>query len=185
VCRCLTVAKNPPPEVRTITFFDFYPIQNVYPGHQVDIELLDGDHNGWKEPAGNDTEYEGVTSVEQVTPNPIDSSMLEQVPPSTIDQVDTTTPLDSGQKRKRAPPILRRKRSKPSANQVTTQIELPSYYGPQSSLDLVVVEIIFGRLFEPFRHASQAAGTKKPAGDDTYPPKKPCTPSFKHMLMRR
>jgi hypothetical protein len=56
--------KNPPPEVRTITFFDFYPIQNVYPGHQVDIELLDGDHNGWKEPAGNDTEYEGVTSVE-------------------------------------------------------------------------------------------------------------------------
>jgi hypothetical protein len=41
-----------------------------------------------------------------------------------------------------------------------TQIELPPYRGPRSPLDLVAIEIIFGRLSEAFRHASQAAGTQ-------------------------
>jgi hypothetical protein len=31
-----------------------------------------------------------------------------------------------------------------------TQIVLPPYRGPQSTLDLVVIEIIFGRPFEDF-----------------------------------
>jgi hypothetical protein len=34
------------------------------------------------------------------------------------------------------------------------------------------IEIVFGRLFEVFQHASQAAGTGTSAGDDTQPSKK-------------
>jgi hypothetical protein len=39
-------------------------------------------------------------------------------------------------------PALKRKQSKPPADYVMTQIELPPYHGPQSPLDLVVVGII-------------------------------------------
>jgi hypothetical protein len=39
------------------------------------------------------------------------------------------------------------------------QIELPPYHVSRSPLDLIVVEIIFGRLFEAFRHVSQDAST--------------------------
>jgi hypothetical protein len=35
-------------------------------------------------------------------------------------------------------------------------VELPPYRGLYSPLDLVVVEIVFGRMFEAFRRASQA-----------------------------
>jgi hypothetical protein len=52
------------------------------------------------------------------------------------------------------------------------QIELPPYRGPHSPLDLVIVEIIFGHLFEAFRRVSQAAGTGTSAGDDIPPRKK-------------
>jgi hypothetical protein len=53
-----------------------------------------------------------------------------QTLPSVIDQVKATAPLASGQKRKRPPPALKRKQSKPPADQVMTQIELPPYRGP-------------------------------------------------------
>jgi hypothetical protein len=36
------------------------------------------------------------------------------------------------------------------ANQVITQIDLPLSCGPHSPLNLVAVEIIFGRIFEAF-----------------------------------
>jgi hypothetical protein len=45
-------------------------------------------------------------------------------------------------------------------------IKLPPYHKPQSLLYIVVVEHIFGRLFEAFRHISQAVMTDNPAGDD-------------------
>jgi hypothetical protein len=48
-----------------------------------------------------------------------------------------------------------------------THIKLPPYREPQSPLDLVTVEIIFGLLFEAFRHSSQAASTGTSAGADT------------------
>jgi hypothetical protein len=57
-------------------------------------------------------------------------------------------------------------------DQVMTQIELPPYRRPQRPLDLVTIEIIFGRLFEVFRRASQAAGNETSADDDTQPPKR-------------
>jgi hypothetical protein len=37
-----------------------------------------------------------------------------------------------------------------------TQIELPPYRGPCSPLDVVSIEIIFGHIFEVFRHITQA-----------------------------
>jgi hypothetical protein len=118
-------------------------------------------------PSGDDTEDGGAPSVEQITPNPIDSSTLEQVHSSAANQVDPTVPSASGQKRKRAPLSLKHKQPKPTADQVMIQIKHAPYHGPQSPLDLVAVEIIFGCLFEAFRHASQAAGSGASAGDDT------------------
>jgi hypothetical protein len=64
-----------------------------------------------------------------------------------------------------------------------TPNELPPYHGPQSPLDLVDVDIIFGRLFEAFQRASQASGTGASAGNDTHPSKKAWTPSLKKMLL--
>jgi hypothetical protein len=55
-------------------------MQDLYPDHQVDTELSDGNNN-----------------------------VLKEIHP---------------------PPALKRKQSKPPANQVMTQIELPSYHGP-------------------------------------------------------
>jgi hypothetical protein len=43
-----------------------------------------------------------------------------------------------------------RPQTKTLANEMMTQIELPPYRGPQNPLDLVAMEIIFGRLFEAF-----------------------------------
>jgi hypothetical protein len=78
--------------------------------------------------------------------------------PLVVNQVEATAPLAGGQKRKRPPPTLKCKQSKPPADQVLTQIELPSYRRLRSPLDLDAIEIIFGQLFEVFRHASHAAG---------------------------
>jgi hypothetical protein len=66
-----------------------------------------------------------------------------------------------------------------------TQIELPPYRGPHSPLDLVAIEIIFGRLFEVFQHTTQATGTATSAGDDIQPQKKMCPPSLKKILVPR
>jgi hypothetical protein len=124
--------------------------QNLYPGHQNDAELLDGDDNRRLKPSGNDTEDGGAPSVEHIAPNPIGSSALEQVHSSAADQVDPTIPSASGQKRKRALLSLKRKQPKPPVDQVMIQIEHAPYRGPQSPLDLVAVEIIFGCIFEAF-----------------------------------
>jgi hypothetical protein len=103
-----------------------------------------------KEPAGADADGGGATSVEHVAPNPIDSNFLGQTHPSIVDRVKATAPSADGQKRKRPSPALKRKQPKPPADQVMTQIELPPYHVPLNPLDLVAIEIIFGRLFEAF-----------------------------------
>jgi hypothetical protein len=66
-----------------------------------------------------------------------------------------------------------------------TQIELPPYHGPRSPLDLVAIEIIFGRLFEAFRHASQAAGARTSIGGAAHPMKKTHGPPLKNVLVPR
>jgi hypothetical protein len=121
-----------------------------------------------KEPVGDDADGGGATSAEHVTPNPINSNLLEQAHPSVIDRVKAIAHLTSGQKRKHPPPALKRKQSKPPADQVMTQIELPPYSGSRSPLDLVAVEIIFERLFEGFRHASQADGAGTSVGSTDF-----------------
>jgi hypothetical protein len=65
---------------------------------------------------------------------------------------------------------------------VMTQIELPPYHGPHSPLDLVTVEIVFGRIFEVFRHISQAAAA---ADDNDRPTKRSCQPSLRKVLVPR
>jgi hypothetical protein len=44
----------------------------------------------------------------------------------------------------------KRRPSKSLADLVTTQIELPLYYGFRRPLDLITIKIIFGRHFEAF-----------------------------------
>jgi hypothetical protein len=160
-------------------------MQNLYPDRQVDVELSDGNDNVLKEPTGDDANDGGATSAEHIAPNPISSNVVGPAHPSVADQVDATAPLVGGQNRKRPPHALKCKQSKTPADQVITQIELPPYHRPQSPLDLVAAEIIFGRLFEAFRHASQAVGAGTSAGGAAPPTKKICGPPMKSMLAPR
>jgi hypothetical protein len=66
-----------------------------------------------------------------------------------------------------------------------TQIELPPYRRPRSPLDLIIVEIIFGHLFETYRCISQATGTGTSTGDDIQPRKKMCQPLLKKIIVLR
>jgi hypothetical protein len=66
-----------------------------------------------------------------------------------------------------------------------TQIELPPYRGPKSSLDLVAIDIIFGCLFEVFRRTSQVAGAGSSTGGDTLPQKKKRVSMLKSILAPR
>jgi hypothetical protein len=109
-------------------------MQNIYPDRQVDVELSDCNDNVLKEPTADGG---GATSTKHIAPNPIGSNVLGQAYPSVIGQVDATAPTASGQKRKRPPPALKRKQSKPPVDQVMTQIGLPPYCGPRSPLNLV------------------------------------------------
>jgi hypothetical protein len=95
--------------------------------------------------------------------------MAEQICPSATDQTTTAIPLGSGQQKKKHVVLASKRKQPASSDQVIT--ELPPYPGPRSPLDLVAVEIIFGCLFEAFRHTSLAAGTGTSAGADTSRPK--------------
>jgi hypothetical protein len=56
---------------------------------------------------------------------------------------------------------------------VIIQVELPPYRGPRSPVDLVTVEIFFGRIFEAFHRMSQAAAAgAAPAGGHKHVQKK-------------
>jgi hypothetical protein len=68
-------SENPPIEVRTnvvsltiiqsvIDTLALLTTQNLYPDHQINVELSDGDNNGRSKPSGNDTEDDGAPSVE-------------------------------------------------------------------------------------------------------------------------
>jgi hypothetical protein len=147
--------------------------------------LSDGDNNGQKEFAGDDSEAKGGSSAEPIAPNLIGSSVASQTHHSAVGQVDAAVPSGSGQKSKHVPLSTKCKPSKSSAGQVMTQIELLPYRGPRSPLDLVDVDIIFRCLFEAFRHTSQAAGTGTSAGDDTHASKRAHAPSLKKVLTPR
>jgi hypothetical protein len=101
--------------------------------------------------------------------------------PSAVDQTTTTAASDGGQKKKCVVLGTKRKPDRAPANQVI--IELPPYHGPRSPLDLVAVDHIFGRVFEAFRHVSQAARTSTSAGDDAQPSKRARVLPLRRMIV--
>jgi hypothetical protein len=111
---------------------------DLYPTHQVDAELSDSDNDGQNEPTGDDARCQGVPSTESIAPNPIGSSMAEQIHPYAVDQTTTIIPTGSGQQKKKCVVLASKIKQPTSSDQVIT--ELPPYRGPRSSLDLVVVE---------------------------------------------
>jgi hypothetical protein len=114
--------------------------------------LPDGDNdNGQNKPTGDEAEGKAA--------------------PSTISQI-AAAPSGSKQKKKHVPLSSKRKLATPSPNPVMTHIELPPYFESRSPLNLVAIEIIFGRLFEAFQHTSQAISTGTSAGVDTQLAKK-------------
>jgi hypothetical protein len=108
--------------------------------------MSDEDNNKQNEPTSDDAGGNEALSVEKLAPNPTSSSLAGESNPSAVDQTTTTAPPGGGQKKKRVVLGTKRKKDKTPADQVIT--ELPPYRGPRSPLDLVVVEHIFGRLFE-------------------------------------
>jgi hypothetical protein len=125
-------------------------IQDLYPDQQVDIELSDGENNNRQnKSAGNDAEGKRVPSIKPIAPNPTGPSMAGNTRSLVVGQI-VTAPSGSKQKKTHVPLATKHKQPIPSAGQMMTHIELPPYRGPRSHLDLVAIEIVFGRLFEAF-----------------------------------
>jgi hypothetical protein len=100
---------------------------------------------------------------------------------STADQITTTAPLNSAQKKKRVALGTKCKPDRAPTDQVI--IEFSPYRESRSPLDLVVVEHIFRRLFEAIRRISQAIRTGTSAGDDAQPSKTAQAPPLKMMIV--
>jgi hypothetical protein len=75
--------------------------KDLYPARQVDTELSDTNNDRQNEPIGDDVGGQGVPSTESIAPNPIGSSMAEQIHPSIVDQTTTTVPSGSDQQQKK------------------------------------------------------------------------------------
>jgi hypothetical protein len=110
--------------------------------------MSDEDNVGPNEPIGDDAAGNGAPLAETLAPNLIRSSSARETCPSAADQAVPTASSGDGQKKKRVVLGTKRKHNKPADDQVI--IELPPYRGPQSPLDIVVVEHLFGRLFKDF-----------------------------------
>jgi hypothetical protein len=141
--------------------------------------LSDSTDEYQKQTAGDDVEGHGLPLIEPIASNPIGSNMVALVRLPTADQPVSAAPLSGGQKRKRI--ILASKRkTTTSSYQVIT--ELPFYHRSRNRLNLVSVNLAFGRLFEAFQHISQAMRTDATAGADTQPAKKSQAPSMRRIL---
>jgi hypothetical protein len=70
--------------------------QDLYPEHQVDVEVSDEDNTGREEPTDNDAKGVGAPSIETLAPNLIESILVELTHPSTTDQTATTAPSSGG-----------------------------------------------------------------------------------------
>jgi hypothetical protein len=108
-----------------------------------------------------------------------------------IDQAPTIPP-SGGHGRKHLCLIARCSDPVPQANQVMTQVVHPPCRGPHSLLDLIAIEIVFGRIFEAFRQMSHAAaaGAAPAANDNTFqkrhhqiPLKKTLTPRYSYTFL--
>jgi hypothetical protein len=180
-------SENPPPLVRVLFFLNLSQIiclilsfkQDLYPPHQVDADLSDSTGEYPKQTAGDDIEGHGIPLIEPITSNPIGSNMAAPVCPPATDQPVFAAPLSGGQKQK-CIRLASKRKTTTSSDQVIT--ELPSYHGSRSWLNLVSVNLAFGRLFEAFQHISQAVRTDATTGANTQPAKKTQAPSMRRML---
>jgi hypothetical protein len=105
--------------------------------------------------------------------------MAALVRPPAADQPVPAAPLSGGQKQKHIMLASKRKTTT-SSDQVIT--ELPFYHGSCNQLNLVSVNLAFGRLFEAFQHISQVIRTDATAGADTQPAKTPRAQSMRRIL---
>jgi hypothetical protein len=182
-------SENPPPLVRVLFLLNLSLInylilsfkQDLYPPHQVDTDLSDSTGEDRKQTAGDDVEGPEIPLIEPITSNPIGSNMAAPVRPPAVDQPVSAAPLSGGQKRKRI--RLASKRKTTTSDQVITKLH--SYHGSRNRLNLVSVNLAFGRLFEAFQHISQAIRTDATAGADTQPAKKTQVPSMRRILAPR
>jgi hypothetical protein len=180
-------SENPPPLVRVLFFLNLSQInclilsfkQDLYPPHQVDVDLSDSTGEYQKQTAGDDVEGHGKPLIKPITSNPIEFNMAAPVRPPAVDQPVSTAPLSGCQKRKRIMLASKRKTTT-SSDQVIT--ELSSYHGSRNRLNLVLVNLTFGCLFEAFQHISQAIRTDATAGANTQPAKKTRAPSMRRIL---
>jgi hypothetical protein len=150
--------ENLPPLVRiTILLLTFFlaiyaflclVAQDLYPDREIGVALFGEDNDGSNEPVGDDAGDNGTPSAETLAPNLIGSSSAGETHPSVADQAIPTTPSGDDQKKKCIVLGTKRKHNKATDDQVI--IELPPYRGPRSPLDIVIVEHLFGRLFEAF-----------------------------------
>jgi hypothetical protein len=141
--------------------------------------LSDSTGEDRKQTAGDDVEGHGIPLIEPITSNPIGSNMVAPVCPPATDQPVSAAPLSGGQKLKRIR-LASKCKITASSDQVIT--ELPSYHGSRNQLNLVLVNLAFGHLFEAFQHISQAVRTDATAGADTQPATKTRAPSMRRIL---
>jgi hypothetical protein len=183
-------SENPPPLVRVLVFLNLSQInylilsvkQDLYPPHQVDADLSDRTGEDRNQTAGNDVEGPRIPLIEPITSNSIGSNMAAPICPPAADQPVSAAPSSGGQKWKRIRLASKRKITT-SSDQVIT--ELSSYHLSRNRLNLVSVNLAFGRLFEAFQHISQAIRTNATAGADTQPDKKTWAPSMRRILAPR
>ena len=153
--------------------------QDLYPPHQVDADLSDSTGEDRKQTVGDDVEGPEIPLIEPITSNLIRSDMAAPIYPPTTDQPVSAAPLSGGQKRKRIR-LASKCKTTASSDQVIT--ELPSYHLSRNRLNLVSVNLVFGRLFEAFQHISQGIRTDATVGADIQPPKKTRAPSMIRIL---
>jgi hypothetical protein len=91
----------------------------------------------------------GATSVEALAPSPIGADAPGNPRTPVVDRV-AIVPLSGEHGRKCLHLAAKRSDPVPRDDQVMTQFELPPYRGPCSPVNLVAIEIVFGRVFEAF-----------------------------------
>jgi hypothetical protein len=139
--------------------FIYLQTQGLYLKARIDVELSSDEDAGPKPDVltdqkkasiSNDAGDEGVSSAEPNAPNRISYSVPKQPDSFTASRVPPVVPSTGEHGCKHPPPTTRRNKPLPHIDQVMTQVEVPPYRRPRSPLDLVVIEVIFGHIFEAF-----------------------------------
>jgi hypothetical protein len=104
--------------------------------------------------AADDASGVGITFVKATIPGLSKAIAPGSSKPLAADRV-LIVPASSTSNRKCMHLVVKWCDPGPRVNQVMIQVELSPYHGPHSSLDLVALEIVFGRMFEAFHRVSR------------------------------